>query len=127
MAQVHKGSVNGIPIVSLASFIDGSNKQAVAEAMLDSFKTIGFVYLVDHGLSKDKIDGMFNWVSIFYQPWSDAAAGGRTSHEYPYSLRDSSPCPWKPRCRPLTLRLGLITEVCECAALEHVLLKTDTL
>ena len=68
MAQVHKGDVNGIPIVSLASFMNGSNKQAVAEAMLDSFKTIGFVYLVDHGLSKDKIDGMFDWVSIFYQP-----------------------------------------------------------
>ena len=67
MAQVRKGDVNGIPIISLASFIDGTNKQAVADAMLDSFKTIGFVYLVDHGLPKEKIDGMFNWVRVSCQ------------------------------------------------------------
>lgn len=65
MAQkLNKGDVNGIPIISLAPFIDGSNKQAVADAMLDSFKTVGFVYLVDHGLHKDKIAGMFDWVRV---------------------------------------------------------------
>ena len=66
MAQVHKGDVNGIPIISLASFIDGSNKQAVADAMLDSFKTIGFVYLIDHGLPQQKINSMFDWVRVYH-------------------------------------------------------------
>ncbi|KAI0732029.1 thymine dioxygenase [Fomitopsis betulina] len=64
--KVHKGDVNGIPVISLAPFIDGSNKPAVADAMLDSFKTIGFVYLVDHGLPKDKIAGMFEWSKRFF-------------------------------------------------------------
>ena len=44
-----------IAIVDFASFLDGSNKQSVADAMLESFKEIGFVYLVNHGLPKDKI------------------------------------------------------------------------
>ena len=66
MAQVRKGDVNGIPIISLASFIDGSNKQAVADAMLDSFKAIGFVYLIDHGLPQQKINSMFDWVRVYH-------------------------------------------------------------
>ncbi|KAH9841554.1 Clavaminate synthase-like protein [Rhodofomes roseus] len=64
--QVKVGDVNGIPIISLAAFLNASNKQAVAEAMLDSFKTIGFVYLVDHGVPKEKIDGMFDWSKKFF-------------------------------------------------------------
>ena len=52
----------GIPIVDFGAFIDGSKKQEVADAMLDSFKTYGFVYLKNHGLPQDKIDAMFTWV-----------------------------------------------------------------
>lgn len=65
-SAVKLGDVQGIPIVNFAAFIDGSNKQEVADAMLDSFKTVGFVYLVNHGLAKEKIDGMFDWVCRHY-------------------------------------------------------------
>ncbi|KAJ7667053.1 thymine dioxygenase, partial [Mycena olivaceomarginata] len=38
---------SGIAIIHFASFLDGSNKQEVANAMLESFKDIGFVYLLN--------------------------------------------------------------------------------
>jgi len=53
-----------IPVVDFGPFIDGSNKQLVAKEILDSFKSIGFVYLVNHGLSQEKIDSMFAWVKL---------------------------------------------------------------
>jgi isopenicillin N synthase-like dioxygenase len=51
------GSHANIAIVDFGPFLDGSNKQGVADAMLASFKEVGFVYLVNHGLDKGKIDG----------------------------------------------------------------------
>ncbi|ETW80196.1 hypothetical protein HETIRDRAFT_147042 [Heterobasidion irregulare TC 32-1] len=55
-----------IAIVDFASFLNGSNKQSVADAMLESFKEIGFVYLVNHGLPKDKIQTVFDWSKKFF-------------------------------------------------------------
>lgn len=66
-SAVKLGDVQGIPIVNFAAFIDGSNKQEVADTMIDSFKTVGFVYLVNHGLAKEKIDGMFDWSKKFFK------------------------------------------------------------
>ncbi|KDR77895.1 hypothetical protein GALMADRAFT_94385 [Galerina marginata CBS 339.88] len=60
---------NGVQIIDLQPFLDGSNKKLVADAILESFKSIGFVYLVNHGLSQDKIDSMFEWSKkMFSQP-----------------------------------------------------------
>ncbi|KAI0732023.1 thymine dioxygenase [Fomitopsis betulina] len=60
------GDVNGISFVDFAPFLDGSNKQAVADAVLDSFKSVGLVYLVNYGLPKDKVDSMFDWSRKFF-------------------------------------------------------------
>ncbi|KDQ14484.1 hypothetical protein BOTBODRAFT_32614 [Botryobasidium botryosum FD-172 SS1] len=65
-AQVKIGEGGCIPIVNFGPFLDGSNKQAVADAMLESFKSIGFVYLVNHGLPQEKIDEMFAWSKKFF-------------------------------------------------------------
>ena len=51
--------------VDFGPFRDGSNRQAVANEILDSFKSIGFLYLVNHGMPQDKIDSMFRWVWRF--------------------------------------------------------------
>ncbi|KII86504.1 hypothetical protein PLICRDRAFT_44099 [Plicaturopsis crispa FD-325 SS-3] len=66
MSDVKLGEGGGISIVDFGPFLDGSNKQAVADAMLTSFKNIGFVYLVNHGLPQDKIDGMFEMSRRFF-------------------------------------------------------------
>ncbi|KAF8147880.1 Clavaminate synthase-like protein [Crassisporium funariophilum] len=50
-----------VKIVDFGPFLDGTDKQGVADAILDSFKNIGFVYLVNHGLPQTKIDSMFEW------------------------------------------------------------------
>ena len=53
-----------VKVVDFAPFLDGSDRQGVSDAILDSFKTTGFVYLVSHGLPQDMIDSMFYWVSF---------------------------------------------------------------
>ncbi|KAF5353547.1 hypothetical protein D9756_007810 [Leucocoprinus leucothites] len=55
-----------IKVVDFRPFLDGSNKEIVANALLESFKTVGFVYLVNHGLSQEKIDGMFEMSKQFF-------------------------------------------------------------
>ena len=52
-----------VKVVDFAPFLDGSNRQGVSDAILDSFKMTGFVYLVNHGLPQSSIDSMFSWVS----------------------------------------------------------------
>lgn len=52
-----------IDVVDLDPFLNGSSKQSVGDAIVKSFKDTGFVYLVNHGLEKEKIDRMFQWVS----------------------------------------------------------------
>lgn len=51
-----------IKVVDFTSFINGSDKQRVADEMLSAFKSAGFVYLTNHGMSEDKIQKMFTWV-----------------------------------------------------------------
>lgn len=62
MTSVKLGEGGGISIIDFGPFLDGSKKQEVGDAMLESFKKIGFVYLKNHGLPQDIIDNMFNWV-----------------------------------------------------------------
>jgi isopenicillin N synthase-like dioxygenase len=63
MTTIRLGDASNIPILDFGAFLDGSNKQEVADAVLDSFKQVGFVYLVNHGLPQEKIASMFEWVS----------------------------------------------------------------
>lgn len=56
------GKSGNIPIIDFASFLDGSRKTEVGAAMLSSFKTVGFVYIVNHGIPKGKVDTMFDFV-----------------------------------------------------------------
>jgi hypothetical protein len=51
-----------VKIVDFGPFLNGADKQAVASALLESFRAVGFVYLVNHGLNQEKIDGMFELV-----------------------------------------------------------------
>ena len=61
---VKLGDVSGISIVDFAPFLDGSNKQGVADALLDSFKSIGLAYVVNYGMPKDGVERMFDCVCI---------------------------------------------------------------
>ena len=62
MTNVKVGETGGISVVDFAPFLDGSRKQEVADAIVQSFKDIGFVYLINHGLAQAKVDNMFDWV-----------------------------------------------------------------
>lgn len=62
MSSVLLGDAHGISVVDFKPFLDGSAKQDVANAILESFKRIGFVYLVNHDIPDAKIQSMFEWV-----------------------------------------------------------------
>ncbi|KAJ7854610.1 thymine dioxygenase [Mycena leptocephala] len=57
---------SGIAIIDFAPFLDGSNKQEVANAMLASFKDIGFVYLLNHGIPQERVTQMFEMSKTFF-------------------------------------------------------------
>ena len=53
-----------IAIVSFEKFINGSDaeKRAVARQIYDAFSTVGWVYLKDHGIPQERVDGIFRLV-----------------------------------------------------------------
>jgi len=53
-----------IAIVSFEKFINGSNTEggAVARQIYDAFSTVGWVYLKDHGIPQECVDGIFRLV-----------------------------------------------------------------
>jgi len=66
MSSILLGDTSSIAILDFGPFIDGSNKQDVADAMFASFRDTGFVYLVNHDLPKEKIEEMFQWSKRFF-------------------------------------------------------------
>lgn len=62
MTSVLLEDAHGISVVDFKPFLDGSAKEDVAKAILDSFKRVGFVYLVNHGIPPEKSKAMFEWV-----------------------------------------------------------------
>jgi hypothetical protein len=54
----------GIKTVDFSSFIDYSDKQRVSDAILSSLKSIGFVYITNHGIPEGTVKNMFKWVRI---------------------------------------------------------------
>jgi hypothetical protein len=51
-----------IPIVNFTPFLDGSAKQQVADQLLASFKSAGFVYITNIGILEEEVQEMFDWV-----------------------------------------------------------------
>jgi len=104
MEHLHSPSVvSSVKTVDFGPFLDGSDKQGVANAILDSFKSIGFVYLVNHGLDNVKIASMFKSVR------SNAFASHTILKSH--RPRGSSHNRWKLSNWRLIRFRGLITEV----------------
>ncbi len=56
------GDSDFVKSVDFGMFINGSDKEYVADTLLNSLRTTGFVYLVNHGLRQDKVEDMFELV-----------------------------------------------------------------
>ncbi|KAF7342363.1 Fe2OG dioxygenase domain-containing protein [Mycena venus] len=48
-----------VAVVDFSTFLDGSNKQGVADTIFSSFKEAGFVYILNHGISPEQIAKIF--------------------------------------------------------------------
>lgn len=57
---------HGIKTVDFSSFIDNSDKQRVSNAILASLRSIGFVYITNHGLPEETVKNMFEWSKQFF-------------------------------------------------------------
>jgi isopenicillin N synthase-like dioxygenase len=53
-----------IPLVDFGTFLTGSQeqKEQVAKEIDDAFRNVGFVYLRNHGVSKERVEECFAWV-----------------------------------------------------------------
>ena len=63
--DIKVGNTGKVYVLDFRPFLDGSRQGEVGKALVASLKDIGFVYLLNHGLSQDKIQGMFDWVGVF--------------------------------------------------------------
>jgi hypothetical protein len=88
-----------VPVIDFSPFILHESPQTAA-AIVSAFKSSGFVYLINHGMSQDLVDEAFSWVhSPFYsqQPptalRADTPFRARNSLTYPKRSRIVSPTP----------------------------------
>ncbi|KAI8138891.1 hypothetical protein BJV82DRAFT_280763 [Fennellomyces sp. T-0311] len=61
--------IREIPVIDFGNF--DSNPKEVAQKVLDACKTIGFFYIVNHGLPKEQIDHSFELAKAFFDLPSD--------------------------------------------------------
>lgn len=54
-----------LPSLKLSAYTAGSEsqKQAFCKELFTALSTFGFVKLTDHGISKETIEALFQWVS----------------------------------------------------------------
>ncbi|EJT99994.1 flavonol synthase/flavanone 3-hydroxylase [Dacryopinax primogenitus] len=60
---------NVVPVVDFSEFINPPSpeiKQAVANRIVKAFCTVGFVYLVNHGIPLESIDECYDWSKKFF-------------------------------------------------------------
>lgn len=87
-------SRTALKVIDFKPFLDGHDKHGVASAILESFQTVGFVYLVNHGLPDHKISAMFELVTTS-QTFIKTMLISTRSHG------SSSHCLWKSSSWPL--------------------------
>jgi isopenicillin N synthase-like dioxygenase len=61
-------STSPIPIVDFGKFLSGTREQQkeIALQIDDAFRNVGFVYLKNHGVAKDKVEECFSWSKKFF-------------------------------------------------------------
>ncbi|KZO95906.1 flavonol synthase/flavanone 3-hydroxylase [Calocera viscosa TUFC12733] len=60
---------NPVPIVDFGLFLNPPSadmKKTTAGAIVQAFSTVGFVYLVNHGISQDEVDECYDWSKKFF-------------------------------------------------------------
>lgn len=61
LAEARAATVDRIPLIDFAPFLSGdpAGRRATAQAIAEACETIGFLYLVNHGIAPAKLDAMF--------------------------------------------------------------------
>lgn len=66
---------NAIPVIDVAAFLDGSDKQAAARQIRWALSNAGFMHVKNHGIAQDFVDQVFGVTRRFFDlPMSDMMA-----------------------------------------------------
>ncbi|KAI9703973.1 MAG: hypothetical protein M1820_005755 [Bogoriella megaspora] len=62
------GSHSEIPVIDFRPFLDGSDaeRETTAGRIKQAFRSVGFVYLTNHGVPHEKVDQCFEWSKRFF-------------------------------------------------------------
>ncbi|WP_233402198.1 isopenicillin N synthase family dioxygenase [Marinomonas ostreistagni] len=64
--QAKETDVNSIPVIDVSTLIDGTNVQSVAEKIGYVCENLGFLYVVNHGVSKELMDKVKSYTKLFF-------------------------------------------------------------
>jgi isopenicillin N synthase-like dioxygenase len=61
-----KSQQQTVPLVDFGQFLNGSqaDKKKAASELDSAFRTVGFVYLQNHGVPQERVEKCFSWVSV---------------------------------------------------------------
>jgi len=67
------GAAGQVPIIDFGPFLHGDlgQRQVVAASIFEAFRTVGFVYLINHGVPEDELRSAFSWSKKFFDLPSD--------------------------------------------------------
>ncbi|WP_417553582.1 isopenicillin N synthase family dioxygenase [Marinomonas fungiae] len=58
--------VNSIPVIDVSTLMDGTDPDSVASKIGDVCENLGFLYIVNHGVSKELMDKVKNYTEQFF-------------------------------------------------------------
>ena len=65
IGEVVPDKINSLPVIDFSRYTAGSAEErlAVSRELVQAFKSVGFVYLLNHGIPNDMVHEAFDWVS----------------------------------------------------------------
>ncbi|RVX66188.1 hypothetical protein B0A52_10080 [Exophiala mesophila] len=68
IGEVVPDKINSLPVIDFSRYTAGSAEErlAVSRELVQAFKSVGFVYLLNHGIPNDMVHEAFDWMSKFF-------------------------------------------------------------
>jgi isopenicillin N synthase-like dioxygenase len=69
MLRSIRHSSTSLPLIDFSKFLNGtrSDKLKTSRELVDAFKNVGFVYLLNHGISAAKVESVFSKSKQFFE------------------------------------------------------------
>ena len=61
MSSIKSNVESVIPIVDFAKWNDNQARQQISKELVDACRNVGFVYIINHGISSEVLEDAFGW------------------------------------------------------------------